>query len=348
MHNVLIIDPQFADQPDIERTVLPADRYAITVWRPRDDHDRAPQALLAQADAIINCRSRHGVDAAMVAAIGRARLVVTSGVGFNHVDLAACGARGIPVCNTPDYGTTEVADHALALTLALLRGIAAYNQRLLTRDDAWATLTLPLAPVRRIAGLTFGLVGLGRIGTAAALRAQAFRMQPMFYDPHLPAGAELSFGFRRARTLAELMAASDVLSIHCPLTPQTRGMIGADALQAAKPGLLLVNTARGPVVDLDALERALRDGRVVAAGLDVLPIEPLDRSHPLLAAWTRQEAWLEGRLIVTPHAAFYTPESLADMRRLSAQAVADFVERNHLRSCVNAEYLRAAPAIAAQ
>jgi lactate dehydrogenase-like 2-hydroxyacid dehydrogenase len=335
---VLIIDPQFRTEPEVEREVLPADRYAIEVWWPAGA-EAVPAELLATPDAIINCRSRHGLKAPAVAAIGRARIVVQAGVGFNHIDLEACAARGIPVCNTPDYGTMEVADHAIALMLSLQRGITAYHMRLLTRDDAWATLTLPLAAVRRQRGQVFGVVGLGRIGTAAALRAKAFGMRVVFFDPYLPPGTELGLGIERAASLHGLMAVSDVLSIHCPLTAETTRLIDDAALDAAKPGLLLVNTARGPIVDLDAVERALRSGRLVAAGLDVLPVEPLERSHPLIAAWTRQEAWLEGRLIITPHAAFYTPESLRDMRRLSAQAIADFFERGTLRSCVNRHLL---------
>jgi phosphoglycerate dehydrogenase-like enzyme len=333
-HKVLIIDPQFATEPDVERTVLGEDRYDIDIWRPVGD-EPVPSSYLAWADAVLNCRSRHGLKGEAVAAMERARLVVQAGVGFNHIDLDACGARGIPVCNTPDYGTMEVADHAIAMMLSMLRGVTAYHLRLLTRDDAWATLTLPLAPVRRLRGLTFGVVGMGRIGTAAALRARAFEMRPAFFDPYLPPGAELSFGFARAKTLHDLMAMSDVISIHCPLTAETAGFIDDAALAAARPGAVLVNTARGGVVDLDAVERALRADRLVGAALDVLPVEPLDRSHPLIAAWTRREPWLEGRLIITPHAAFFTPESLSDMRRLSAQAIFDFFEEGTLRSCVN-------------
>jgi phosphoglycerate dehydrogenase-like enzyme len=337
-HKVLIIDPQFAAAPDVERTVLPEDLFDIEVWRPAGA-EHAPIELLGAADAVLNCRSRHGLKAPAVAALDRTRIVVQAGVGFNHIDLEACGRRGIPVCNTPDYGTMEVADHAIALTLTMLRGVTAYHMRLLTRDDAWATLTLPLAPVRRLRGLTFGIVGLGRIGTAAALRARAFEMRPVFYDPYLPPGAELALGVGRANSLHDLMAMSDVVSIHCPLTPETAGFIDDAALAAAKPGLLLINTARGPIVDLDAVERALREDRLVGAGLDVLPVEPLDRSHPLLAAWSRQEKWLEGRLTVTPHAAFFTPESLRDMRRLSAQAILDYLRDGKLRSCVNLAHL---------
>jgi phosphoglycerate dehydrogenase-like enzyme len=124
------------------------------------------------------------------------------------------------------------------------------------------------------------------------------------------------------------------------MSEETAGLIGPRNFAVMKPGALLINTARGGIVDLDAVEAALRSGRLGAAGLDVLPKEPPDRAHPLIAAWARNEAWLEGRLVITPHAAFYTPESLADMRRLSAQAAADYLRDESLRACVNLDALR--------
>jgi lactate dehydrogenase-like 2-hydroxyacid dehydrogenase len=290
---------------------------------------------LRDADAVVNCRSRHILSAPIIAAMQRTRVVVQAGVGFNHIDLEACARRGIPVCNTPDYGTREVADHTLGLTLSLLRGIPSYNERLLTRDDAWSTDALPLPPIRRAAGLTFGIVGLGRIGTAVAQRAHAFQMRVVFYDPHVAPGQELALGIERTASLASLLEQADILSLHCPLTPRTTNLIDDFALAQLKPGAILINTARGGIVDLDAVERSLRDGRLCAAALDVLASEPLDRRHKLLAAWTAREPWLEGRLLITPHAAFYTPESLADMRRLSIRAVMSFLRDGVLRSCVN-------------
>jgi len=209
------------------------------------------------------------------------------------------------------------------------------------REAAWATRELALPPVRRLRGLVFGVVGLGRIGLAAALRARAFGLEVAFHDPYPPPGAELSTGFRRHRALADLLSEADIVSIHCPTTRETERLIDAMALARMKPGAVLVNTARGGIVDLDAVGEALRQGRLGAAALDVLPEEPPDRSHPLLAAWARQEAWLEGRFLLTPHAGFFTPESLADMRRLSAQAAADFLRDGSLRACVNRDLLRA-------
>jgi phosphoglycerate dehydrogenase-like enzyme len=338
MERVLIIDPQFEGEPDVE-TEVTGGLYALDIVRAVDSP--AELAALARADAVVNCRSRHRLPAALVARMERARIVVQAGVGYDHIDIDACAARGIAVCNTPDYGTMEVADHAIALVLDLMRGTTAYNARLLRRDDAWATKELPLPPVRRLRGLVFGVVGLGRIGLATALRARGFQFDVMFHDPYLPAGAELSPGFRRADTLEELLAAADVVSLHCPGGRDTYGLIDRAAVARMKPGAVLVNTARGRIVDLDAVEWGLREGPLGAVALDVLPEEPLTRTHPLIAAWSAGAPWLEGRMLLTPHAAFYTPESLRDMRRLSMLAVVQYLAEGRLRSCVNLEQLRA-------
>lgn len=332
MTRLLIIDPQFAGEPDIEREVTGAG-FEYDIIRPEDGAISAD--ALKAADAIVNCRSRHALPSKLVDGMDRAKIVVQAGVGYNHIDIDACAKRGIPVCNTPDYGTVEVADHTIAMTLDLLRATTAYNNRLLVRDDAWSTLQLPVRPVRRIRGMTFGIIGLGRIGRATALRARAFEMNVAFYDPYVEAGTELSFGFHRCKTLNELLATSDIVSLHCPLTSETSNIIDHAAIERMKPDAILVNTSRGGTVDLDAVYDGLRNDSICAAGLDVLSTEPLDRSHPLLDAWTKGESWLEGRLLVTPHAAFYTPQSLRDMRRLSTLAVVEYLRDGSLRSCIN-------------
>lgn len=337
MTNILIIDPQFDDEPDIEREVAGGDA-AFDIVRP--GAGEVPAGPLCRAEAVINCRSRHKLPAHLVAHMDRVRVIVQAGVGFNHIDVEACARRGIPVCNTPDYGILEVADHTIALLLSLTRATTTYNNRLLKRDDSWSTLELPVPPVRRLRGQAIGIIGLGRIGLAAASRAAAFQIGVIFYDPYLPAGIEQTLGYRRASSLRELLAEADIVSLHCPLTAETTNLIDDAAIAAMKPNAILLNTSRGGTVDTDAVARGLQSGKLCAAGLDVLAAEPLDRTHPLFAAWIRQEAWLEGRLIVTPHAAFYTPESLVDMRRLSMLAAVQFLREGRLRSCVNLELLR--------
>ncbi len=266
------------------------------------------------------------------------RIFVTPKVGFDNIDLKAWGALGIPVCNVPDYGTQEVADHAMALMLSLMKGIT-FHTRELKKDPKglWRPALNPYG--RRLSSCVCGVVGLGRIGTAAALRAKAFGMDVVMYDPYRENGAELSIGIRRVHTLAELFAQADVVTLHTPLSAETDKLINADVLNASKPGLILVNTARGPVIDLDALYDALRANTVQAVGLDVLPQEPADPEHPLIKAWAADEEWIDHRLLLTPHSAFYTPESVYDMRFKPGEIALNYLTGGQLNNCVNEEFL---------
>jgi len=271
--------------------------------------------------------------------LDRCRIYVKPAVGFDDVDLKAWGERGIPVCNTPDYGTREVADHAMALMLTLSKAVAFHDENL--RADPRANWRPALNPFgQRLADCTFGIVGLGRIGAAVALRAKAFDLDVIFHDPYQPSGVEFALGVRRADSLDELMAQSDTVSVHAPLNEETHKLIGASALAAAKKGLILINTARGPIVDIDALYEAMKSGVVLAAGLDVLPEEPANVAKPLIAAWLAGEPWLRHRLIVTPHSAFCTPQSMRDIRAFSARTAARYLRGGRLENCVNAAFLQ--------
>ncbi len=265
---------------------------------------------------------RHEVTAEDFIRFPRLRAVVRMGVGYDRIDRAAAAERGVLVCNVPDYGTTEVADHTLALVLALRRGILLYHDT--QRGEApapWHPVETPL--VRRLDQQRFGIIGLGRIGTAVALRAKAFGFAVAFYDPYRPNGTERALGIDRAPTLEALLERADVLSLHAPLTEETRNMLGIDQLRLLPEGAVVVNTARGPILDLAALEVLLREGSIAGAGLDVLPVEPpTDPVPDLLRAYRAQEPWLQGRLVITPHAAFHSPEAWADMRRKAAETMA--------------------------
>ena len=268
----------------------------------------------------------------------RCRIVVKTAVGFDDVDIEAYGKLGIPVCNCPDYGTREVADHAIALMMTLVKSIAFHDEEL--RADPIGNWRPALNPYgRRLSACTFGVIGLGRIGTAAMRRAQAFDMDCLFFDPYQPSGVELALGVRRVDTLEELMAESDVVSIHTPLNDETRGLVGRDALAAAKKGIIVINTARGPIIDIDALNDAMRNDTVLAAGLDVLPDEPANLNAPLIAAWHRGEEWIKHRLLITPHSAFFTPESVRDIRAFSARTAARYLCDGRLQNCVNEQHL---------
>lgn len=318
---VLISDFPYGPDLSFERAYFGPDVEIDCYHGP--DTDQISDEAWAAADVVMIFRSL--IPADLIAKMTRCRMIVRYGVGVDRIDKPACDERQIAVCNTPDYGTFEVADHAIALTLALRRGLVGFHDRL--RDNPighWRYDTEPT--VRRLGVQTFGVLGCGRIGTATALRAKALGFRVTFFDPYLPNGMERALGLDRVKSLEELAKQSDVLSLHVPLTPETEGMIDAHVINALPKGAIVVNTARGPVLNYDALEAALRAGHLSGAGLDVLPVEPpVEPVHPLFAAYRAREAWQTGRVIITPHSAFYSPQSWQDMRELPLETVKRFL-----------------------
>jgi D-3-phosphoglycerate dehydrogenase len=327
---ILVPDAHMRDL-DVERGVS-GERLDYLVF---DETDPAaiPDAVWRSCDAILVWH-RMRITPEVVAKLDKCRLIVRVGVGFDNVDGAACRARGIPVSNVPNYGTTEVADHALAMLLYLTRGLGSYQARL-KADLADGFVAEDVPVVRRIRGATFGAIGMGRIGMAVARRAAAFDMKVVYFDPYLPEGHELGLGIERTKTLAALLGRSDVVSLHVPLSDKTRNLIGRQELAQMKPGGILINIARGGLVDVDAVHEALKSGHLAAAGLDVLPREPPVPAPALIAAWQADEAWLAGRFVVTPHAAFYSEAGYLDMRTFSAEILLDFLFDGRLRNNVN-------------
>lgn len=261
------------------------------------------------------------------------KLIVRCGVGYDNVDVRAARERGILVANVPDYGTEEVADSAIGLMLALTRGTHLLNQRLQRRLGPWAFM--PAIPLYRLRGRVLGVVGLGRIGTAVALRAKALGMDVAFYDPYKPDGFDKALGIRRVEQLDDLLRQAFVLSLHCPLTDETRHLIDARALERMPDGAYLVNTARGAIVDIAAVPPAIRSGKLAGAALDVLPAEPPADDDPLLTAWRDPADPCHDRLILNPHAAFYSEEGLLDMRVKGAEACRRALLGLPLRNVVN-------------
>ena len=245
------------------------------------------------------------IPAAGIAKMKQCRAIIRNGVGFDTVDVAAAAARGIAVCNVPDYGTEEVADHAIALTLALTRQLFPLDAE--AKKLGWKIHGMK--QLRRTRTRTFGVVGLGRIGTAAALRAKALGFRVVFYDPHLPNGVHKAVGIERAASLPELLKQCDVLSIHCPLSAATHHLISEKELALLKPTAYVVNTARGAIIKKSAILHALREGRIAGAGLDVIEDEPLR---------TAEEA-ATPNLIATCHAAFCSVDGMIEMRTTSAR-----------------------------
>ncbi len=316
MTTILYPEPCVLDT-SVERTILGPDVHLLMY--PNLPIAALPDADCAIADALMVMDD--WLTGADLARFPRLRLVVRMAVGYDRIDRAALARRGITLCNVPDYGTTEVADTALAMLLALRRGLPLYLDTQRAAPPApWTPIDSPV--IQRVSRARLGILGLGRIGTAVALRAKAFGMRVVAYDRFQPSGVELALGIQRVADLDALFEGVDAVSLHVPLTPLTRGMVGLAQLRRTAPGAVVINTARGGVLDLDAVETLLREGHLAGAGLDVLPVEPVTEPPPLMRAYQAREPWLEGRLIITPHAAYRSPQSWDDIRRLSAETVA--------------------------
>ncbi|MGO9581838.1 MAG: C-terminal binding protein [Acidimicrobiales bacterium] len=238
------------------------------------------------------------------------RIIARAGIGLDAIDLDAARDRGIAVFHTPDYATEEVATHTVALMLALNRKLLQGDE--LARKDwqSWARLK----PVPPMSVLTVGIVGLGRIGRAVADRVRPFAANIVAFDPFV---TEAPDNVRLAETLDELLAETDVLTLHLPVTDATRGLIGARELGLLRPGAVVVNVARGALLDQVALVGALRSGRLSGAGLDVLAVEPLPDDDPITTA---------PNVILSPHFAWYSDASNSRTRTMVVDGILDYLE----------------------
>ena len=255
----------------------------------------------------------------VLAALPQVGIVSRIGAGYDSVDLAACARHGVWLANSPDYGVGEVATHALGMALALQRHLPFYDRDV--RAGKWHYLSP--GTIRRAANLTVGILGLGRIGKRFAHLARNCFARVIACDPYIIDGDFPAYVERV--TLQQLFETADVISLHVPLTPQTRGMVDAALLARMKRGAVLVNTARGAVIDIEALPAALDDGRLAAAGLDVLPQEPLATDHPLAR---------HPRVLLSPHAAFYSIEAEAELRRKAAMNIVQWARSGRPAYCV--------------
>lgn len=263
------------------------------------------------ADAIVSISVRVPITGRVIRSLERCRCVVRAGVGYNNIDLAAATARGIVVNNVPDYCTADVADHTVAMILALVRRLPFLDR--FVRGGGWQYSVQFTGPVPRLATLTLGLVGFGRIAHQVAHKMAPLVASVLAHDPHVD---DAPYGVRM-ESLEVLLAQSDILSLHLPLLPTTRHLLGVEQLALLKPSAVLVNTSRGGLVDQDALARALREKRLAAAALDVLEEEPLSFGNPLAAL---------DNVLFTPHFAGYSESAKSDLRESVAESVAAVLE----------------------
>ena len=319
----------FITSPEIEQEILGdvADVVALNGFNEAEVVDR-----LENAHGIVVWHNL-SLTKSSIERLKCCKIIVRSGVGIDNVDYKFARTRGIPMCNVPDYGTEDVADSAIGMALALTRGIARQNSQCRAGLGEW--LYTQAVPLQRLRGRVFAIVGLGRIGTAVALRAKALGMDVVFYDPYLPDGDDKSLGIRRAESLEELLRQAYVVSLHTPLTDSSRHCINAQSLAWLPQGSYLVNTSRGAVVDTSIIPDAIASGQLQGAALDVLPNEPPPEDDPVIRAWRDPNHPAHHRLIVNPHAAFYTEQGFLDMRTKGATAIRRALTGQPLRNVVN-------------
>lgn len=268
----------------------------LVTGKPLSDPELWP--LVQDASALLT--GLHVVSEEMMAQMPNLELVTRVGTGFDAIDFAAAERRGIWVTNVPDYSIDEVSTHAIALSLGLVRHL--FEHRQTGQPNTWRYMGA--TPIRRLSNQLYGIVGLGRIGKASARKAAGLGMTVIAYDPYIPAEDFASVGATSV-SFETLMSTADIVSLHVPLTPETRGMIDAKALSLMKPTAFIVNTARGPVIDVPALVAAVQAKQIAGAGIDVLPVEPCPIDDPVLH---------DPRIVVTPHLAASSVEAVRDVR----------------------------------
>ena len=306
MPRVLFSDNDFPDI-ELERSLFAGASVELVTAQCRTE-----DALIAAARDCAGILLQYApISERVVAASPGLRIVSRIGAGFDTIDIEACAKHGVWVANSPDYGVGEVATHALALALALIRNIVAYHRDI--HAGTWHYLSS--GELRRAGDMTLGIVGLGRIGKRMAHIGRNVFQRVIACDPYIIDGDFPAYVGRAA--LGEVFAESDVVSLHVPLTAETRGMIDAAVLQRMKPGSFLVNTARGAVVVVDDALAALERGMLAGLALDVLPVEPVPAGSKLLG---------HPRVILTPHAAFFSVAAERELRRKAARNLITFLQ----------------------
>jgi D-3-phosphoglycerate dehydrogenase len=313
------VDPPPGNTLEAERAELAMVDARLEARACRTENDLV--AAVADADAILN--TVLPITARAIAAMVRCRVIVRSGVGVDNVDVAAATAAGIVVANVPDASVEEVSNHALALLLVSSRKIMLLDSAL--RQGTWSRALFP--PMGTLYGQTLGLVGLGRIARALAAKAQALQMRVIARDPFVSEAEARAAGVELV-TFERLLSESDFVSLHTPLLPDTRHLIGRPQLAAMKSSAYLPNTARGALVDQAALVEALISGQIAGAGLDVFEHEPLATDDPML---------ILPNVVLTPHAAAYSDHGIRELRRRTGEAAADVLRGTWPRGLANPE-----------
>ncbi len=255
---------------------------------------------------------------------GSVKAISRYGIGLDMIDMPAATELGIPVAYVPDYCVDEVSNHAISLMFSAERRILMFDRKV--RKGDWSMEGI--VPVHRFSQKTIGLLGFGRLSRAVAHKMKAFGVKLISFDPLVGGDDMAALGVEKADSLDELFVNSDIISVHVPLTKQTQGIIGKDALEKMKKGSVVVNTSRGGIVDQKALLHAVKSGHIASAGLDVFEDEPIDPSDPILE---------EPRIVLTPHVSYYSEEALSQVQSDTAQGIVDILGGKKPRNLANFE-----------
>ncbi len=256
------------------------------------------------------------INEAYISQLPNLKAIIRYGVGYDNIDLNAAKAKNVYVCNTPDYGTEEVSDTAIAMILNISRGLTRYDYQCRFYQNNWQENIIH--SIKRNSEQIIGVIGAGRIGGSILLKAKYLRFQTVFYDPYIERGYEKLLDAKRVETVDELLAMSDIVSFNAPLTDETNKTVNKQFISKMKEGSSFINTARGGVVsDIDIFYDALKSNYLSNVSTDVLPHEPPGKSK-LIDAWRNREEWLDGRFVLTPHTAYYSNKAYCEMREKAA------------------------------
>lgn len=312
---------------ETERGIIEGAGHTLYIFQKKTEEELL--SVVKDADAVITQYA--DINERVIAAMERCRVIVRYGIGFNNVDVDAAAKKGIYVCNVPDYGVEEVSDHAVMLMLALAKKLPVYSHAVKYGDWGYTSVI----PLRRFCTSTVGLIGFGRIPQLVAKKLSGWGVRLLAYDPWGSPDAAAALN-TTLTDLETIWREADFISVHCPLTKDTQGMIDLAAMKKMKNTAFLINTARGGVIREDDLLTALQTGQIAGAGLDVFEKEPLDRDDPLLNL---------PQVLVTPHSAWYSETAIAALQQKAAEEVVNVLGGNAPLHCVNLRQLRQGGAV---
>jgi D-3-phosphoglycerate dehydrogenase len=319
-HIIIFTEGEGGPMCGLDQKLIQEAGGSVLYFSAADQEDRIHQAAEAEVMVVSGAQ----ITREMLTALPKLRGIVRLGIGVDTVDLKAATDLGVVVANVPDFCFHEVAEHTLALIFAVTRKIAFADR--IARSGQWGPATNGrLKPMRRLDGQTLGLIGFGRIGQTLARKARGLGLNVIAHDPYIAATASQLDGVALL-SLEELLPQTDILSLHVPLTPHTRGLVGSRVFELLKPGAILINTARGPVVNETALDAALSSGRLAGAGLDVLEQEPMQIPHPLTQF---------DNVVITCHYASLSTESYTNLCQQVSEQVVQIIQGQFPRHFVN-------------